>query len=200
MPPAGFEPIIPADLRSRGHWHRLLLFLSFFLYLHIFLKGNFLKKKLVPLYFTIIPTGKLVVNYARSSGRDPSHKMQPQCTGIHAPAPLPPTKHSKCTTSGTVNFKGGRRHLTLHIMKLGNYRRRVCLSVCLSAAGSIKGPLITTNANTLCFRRKENKFKRKSNKDQNFCLQEIFNFPIVRQLISLLRNVRSAHAHLTRMF
>jgi len=126
--------------------------------------------------------------------------MQPQCTRIHAPAALPPTKHSKCTTSLPVNFKRDRRHLTVHIIKLGNYRRGVCLSVCLSVAGSIKGPLITSKANTLCFRRKGEKFKRKSNKDQNFCLQEIFNFPVVRQLISLLQNVGSAHALLTRMF
>jgi hypothetical protein len=68
----------------------------------------FKKENSHPLYFTIIPMGKLVLKYESCSGRNPSHKMQPQCTGIHAPAALPPTKHSKCTTSVSVNFKKGQ--------------------------------------------------------------------------------------------
>ena len=148
-----------------------------------------------PLYLTIIPMGKSALDYARSSETRRLHKMRPHCTEIHAPAALPPTKHNKCTTSVRVHVNRNRRNRKVHKTK-----RSTCRRFSLLAAGSIKGTLITTNANTLCFRRKGKKIQEKNNKNQNSSLQEIFNFAVVRQLISLLRNVRSAHALLTRMF
>ena len=112
MAPAGLEPTIPASLRPRGQWDRLHV-----LFIYIFsLKRNIFKRENShPLYFTVIPTGKLVLNYARSSGRYPSHKMRQQCTGNHASAALPPTKHKKCTTSLSVNFKRNRWQRTVKV-------------------------------------------------------------------------------------